>query len=509
MYKVLIVDDEKIIRIALKSMINWEELGYSVCAAAADSDSALALMKEHQPHLMIIDIMMPKTDGLTFLKLARQQGYKGQAIILTNHQDFQYAVEALHNGAFDYILKTDISPESLADVLTRLKTVLDTQVLPWEIPKENTELDCIRKIIQQEFSVDEPVVFSKPYLFLDIFLRTKIIRQHQQNSIPKNALLNIIQEILEPSGYPVIQYAPNAALALISQDNCVKFVSGLPVLTDKIQKLIKLYMNCDSGFVCSNAFSSSAELLEKLKHLEDMERLVFYTDFHTIIREENLAICTETPINLAALQKRIKQDISQKKYETCKDFIHKEFHRLADEHLKVPLLVNLISGLYKFLIFDYSTYLEKSSEKLQEIAIKHQTACTLEEYLEPLYSLIELIEKNQIAVQTSSFSEELSVITEYINQNLDKKITLSMLATHVNRSENYLSRLFKAETGINIVAYINQQKMEHAKELLTDSSLSIKEIASSLGFDEPSYFNKLFNKLYNINPSDYRKKLLI
>ena len=83
-----------------------------------------------------------------------------------------------------------------------------------------------------------------------------------------------------------------------------------------------------------------------------------------------------------------------------------------------------------------------------------------------------------------------------------------MLARYVNRSENYLSRIFKAETGINVINYVNTRKIQRAKELLADPAISITEISLSLGFDEPSYFNKIFNKICGINPSDYRKTLL-
>ena len=80
-----------------------------------------------------------------------------------------------------------------------------------------------------------------------------------------------------------------------------------------------------------------------------------------------------------------------------------------------------------------------------------------------------------------------------------------MLAKQCNISENYLSRLFKSETGTNIITYINNKKMQRAKELLAHPQYTIKEISAFLGFDEPAYFNKIFNKTYNVNPSDYRK----
>ena len=124
MYKVLIADDEKIIRIALKSMISWEDLGFSADYAAEDGLSALQIVKEHCPDLVIIDIMMPGMNGIEFVKQARQDGYTGEIVILSNHQNFNYAVEALRNRVSDYILKTDITPQSLTQCLLKVKNRL-------------------------------------------------------------------------------------------------------------------------------------------------------------------------------------------------------------------------------------------------------------------------------------------------------------------------------------------------------------------------------------------------
>ena len=80
MYKVLIADDEKIIRIALKSMISWEDLGFSVEYSAEDGLSALETVRRYSPDLVIIDIMMPVMDGIEFVKEARRDGYSGEII---------------------------------------------------------------------------------------------------------------------------------------------------------------------------------------------------------------------------------------------------------------------------------------------------------------------------------------------------------------------------------------------------------------------------------------------
>lgn len=175
MYKVLIADDEKIIRIALKSMISWEDLGFSADYAAEDGLSALQIVKEHCPDLVIIDIMMPGMNGIEFVKQARQDGYTGEIVILSNHQNFNYAVEALRNRVSDYILKTDITPQSLTQCLLKVKKKLDASAPAMEqAPEAVPEADADRDIALLQDALNtgsaaEDIPLSESYAFLNVF----------------------------------------------------------------------------------------------------------------------------------------------------------------------------------------------------------------------------------------------------------------------------------------------------------------------------------------------------
>ena len=163
MYKVLIADDEKIIRIALKSMISWEDLGFSAVYAAEDGLSALQIVKEHCPDLVIIDIMMPGMNGIDFVKQARQDGYTGEIVILSNHQNFNYAVEALRNRVSDYILKTDITPQSLTQCLLKVKKKLDASAPAMEqAPEAAPEADADRDIALLQDALKQCIYEKEP-----------------------------------------------------------------------------------------------------------------------------------------------------------------------------------------------------------------------------------------------------------------------------------------------------------------------------------------------------------
>lgn len=105
---------------------------------------------------------------------------------------------------------------------------------------------------------------------------------------------------------------------------------------------------------------------------------------------------------------------------------------------------------------------------------------------------------------TQNFTDELNEVLEYIDINFKNDIGLKDVANHVNFSSTYLSKLFKKEMGINFNRYITQIRINKSKELLKNSTLSINEVAFSVGYNEPNYFCKVFKKMINMTPSEFR-----
>ena len=109
MLGVIIVDDELLMRIGLKSIIQWEDEGFTILGEAANGREALELAGTHRPDLIITDIKMPVMDGLELIREARRLDIGGQFVILSCLEEFQYAQEALRLGAADYLIKSDMN----------------------------------------------------------------------------------------------------------------------------------------------------------------------------------------------------------------------------------------------------------------------------------------------------------------------------------------------------------------------------------------------------------------
>lgn len=105
MYNVMLVDDEPIVKVALRTMIPWEELGYMICATASDGVEALTLVDKFNPHIIITDLKMPNMDGLQLIKELNNRGFAGKILVASNHGEYELVREALVLGAVDYMLK--------------------------------------------------------------------------------------------------------------------------------------------------------------------------------------------------------------------------------------------------------------------------------------------------------------------------------------------------------------------------------------------------------------------
>jgi len=136
MYKVIIADDEAIIRKGLRELVDWENLGLNLTAEACDGAEAFELIKDLTPHILITDIKMPEMDGISLVKNIKESGINIKIIIISAHSDYEFLKEAILLGVESYLLKpidNDELTSLLSDVVKKL-----TKEIPYNIQKKGT-----------------------------------------------------------------------------------------------------------------------------------------------------------------------------------------------------------------------------------------------------------------------------------------------------------------------------------------------------------------------------------
>ena len=154
MYSILIVDDEPIVKIALRSILPWEEHGFSICGTASNGLEALSLIEQHHPDVIITDLKMPKMDGLELIRTLKEKNCPGEILVLSNYEDFDSVRSALLLGAADYLLKIKIQPDTLLACLNKtVEKLKDRAPRHWETEKKDQE-ENISKLLLEFFQKD-------------------------------------------------------------------------------------------------------------------------------------------------------------------------------------------------------------------------------------------------------------------------------------------------------------------------------------------------------------------
>ncbi len=200
MIKLLIVDDEKVIRDGLTTTMQWDKMGISVVGAAKDGIEALELCELWHPHIVLTDVRMPKMNGLELMKVIKVKMPNIKVVILSGHVEFSYAKEAIRYGAVDYLIKPVVAEELenvLGKVIENMREELYQDTLMVERYKE------MHTAFEQYFNAvkigDYDV--SKTYLLrmVNEFVRKKIPIDHFQRLCTQ--IVTTFLDMLRDSGY--------------------------------------------------------------------------------------------------------------------------------------------------------------------------------------------------------------------------------------------------------------------------------------------------------------------
>ena len=115
--------------------------------------------------------------------------------------------------------------------------------------------------------------------------------------------------------------------------------------------------------------------------------------------------------------------------------------------------------------------------------------------------------EQRVAAEEPAAQEERTIncLTRYLQEHLAEEVSLSVLAEQFHLNPQYISQLFKSEIGVGFLTYLTNIRMEKAKELLSGSGLSMKEICAQVGYADPNYFSRTFKKNVGLTPTEYKE----
>ncbi|UUZ81322.1 response regulator [Paenibacillus sp. P26] len=507
--RVLIADDETLVRIGIKSSIRWEAGGMEVVGEAADGEEALRLIAERRPDVVILDIKMPRKDGIQVLKEMKEQGIRAKVIILSGFDEFNMVKQAMKLGAVDYFHKPSMNEHEIEAVLHKLKEELETeQHLGQEMPAEGAlpKETVLRQMLQGNTGNAGQTKLRESNLYVVLFSIKKWAQLAQRYAQgPANFLPNTIRNLLtEPlSKEQEVEFVPledNLYAVLVSHSETRSVQAAFTRVNDIVYLIssnLMRFMNIETVFGISELFQSFTDCQKAAGQAKQALELKFYHPndpifyYHPV--EDDQAF---EQIN--AFITAMKQGLREERYdEFARNLTEWEQYIRNKECLSERDVKKIYEGLL-FMMEDREEYLE-SAGKLDAIE-------DFEELSLFYHSLFNEKLESMISQKNKEYSPLVRNIVQHIEEHYKENISLKSLGEQFQVSANYISRLFNQEVGKGLFHFINEIRIEKAKELLKDYRYKIYEVSEMVGFNSQVHFAIVFQKYVGMAPKEYRKE---
>lgn len=533
MIKLLIADDEPLVQIGLKSMINWEKLGIEICGVASNGNAAYELILEHHPEIVITDIQMPCSSGLELGERCKQEfGSLPVFIILTSYEDFNYAKRAISFQALDYLVKIDLSPEVLTESVTKAISVVNKLLSQSKkSPAESADSTGVLlfkerfyiRLLNNLFESRDQFIHTANELKIP-FTHSAYAAAHMELLIAPNSSEDSMEKVmtLYDSSLQMLQellgkYLPCIIIALDPKHYAV--VYGLSkedkagwkhVITNALEQALEMLHNYYSVTVRSSIGRLVDDPMELSISYFDAKQIAGY-----VMSEQPILFWDELPdspslrnvFNMSLFRNDISKAFEELNVEALQD-VFSSINTLFTSHT-VPFsqALDAASSILHFTTSLLPNGMEIATSIFED---EPDTYCSLYR-LKTVSDIMDWLStlETGLCTQLPDYSRThkhylVENTKNYIDEHIHERIVLQSIADIFGVSPNYLSQLFKKHENIGLNEYITNQKINLSKQLLKDSSLKIYEIADQLGFESAFYFSKVFKKVTGFAPKDYR-----
>lgn len=481
MYTLIIVDDEKNVLQNISEGVNWEDFGFILKGCFTSVKDALEYLEQSNVDCIISDIKMPEIDGLQFAEIVNSKYPDICFIILSAHKNFTYAQQALRHNVMDYVLK----PITYKKIENALKNVVAKL-------QKNTPLF--------------PRSFSSKHKLVSSLIDGKI------------SDIDLIISEFKKEGINIDADTTSFALVKIQIENFDDFIANSwPYDVTQFQNAFSYIAESDMPYVIETSFGygyTTVLLVDNEKSDTDFLKFINKT-ISTIGNNYFDLLNCHVEFEIISIFANLKDIINSN--------VSKTYLEIHIEELINKIVSGNISGVLNYLDENFTT------KENNTPYIKAFSKCLITEInnltdihnIQDDFTLNNIINKNnkEIIELTRNIADKatvyfltkstnstnlIKVVKDYINEHYAENIMLSDLANLVYISDSHLSRTFKQKTGESIVSFINKTRLNHARELLISSNLSIEEVYSRVGYKSRNLFFKNFKAVYGVTPNKYR-----
>ena len=531
MLKVLIADDEKKVGLLVKNLIRWEELQLEFMDIVQDGQAAYEVIMDKRPDIVITDIRMPSLSGLDMIKKVTESSLPVHFIVISGYRYFEYAQTALKFGVKDYLLKP-IEEDELNKILKKVceeeeKSRGEKQhIRVLEKNLKSSKHILHRELMERAFRNqdvfendipgNEKTEYSENGIFQAVGIKIdrniSVVENKDQEKLITGKLSEMLNDALKPQVIDIVVSVKKSMWILVlfnfQKENKKSIYSVLEQLFYDMRKYMAGFENYEITMGLGGQTADFSKINLTLEMATEAVRCRIFEGSGIFINT-----CTEGR-NCDAKAEEIVQNCGEdiKKYILvfrC-DELHRFIRKCFDEADKEKVMASEYYEMAKYLLTDYvQSIYQLFHEEMEEILFQWKdalesckTVSSIKKFvLESLKNHLKSLGQKQLDLERKPILDTI----EYVKNNYEKKILLEDVAEQFGFHPNYFSEMFKKETGKNFSIYLLEVRMEAAKELLRDSSGTIYEIASRVGYKDSKYFSQQFTKIVGIKPTEYRR----
>ncbi|MEV5026776.1 response regulator transcription factor [Paenibacillus sp. LPE1-1-1.1] len=509
MYKLVIIDDEPLIRQGLRAIIDWSSYDIELCGEADNGIDGLRLCQEQKPDLAIVDIKMPGLNGLQVIEQSKKLGLHIDFIVLSGYSEFAYAQKATEYGVRCYLLK----PIEQTEMIQKIKLFREE----WKDRyKEKEELKEARSLLMEQKIIQlmtgDSVIGTKEdekhaaaYLHLPWHSYVILLVDNEGRDMEPgelNGLVGSVRAWLQGSDINGIAFVFRRYICILAEKvNVQDLRDGILAAAQQygLNLVVTVGEQVDKLLKIKDSFESAYSVMKDKFFMEKTDGFV-------------IAQSRKEPAQSLPSGDALKHFAEEAASAICLGS-HADILRIVSSAeswmLSLGWQENQIKASYIALYTEITSILFQMDDKMKAVFPTLQKTVegiegkmmlpALRLYIEEL--LHDLLQQWGKEKKNNNFAN----IVAYIHTHFASELKLESLAEQFHYNRTYLGKLFKTQTGISFNAYLDQVRIDKAKLLLAGGA-KVYEAASLVGYSSVDYFHLKFKKIVGIAPSVYREK---
>ncbi|MEN6316879.1 MAG: response regulator [Clostridiaceae bacterium] len=527
--KVVIVDDEHLVRNLLKNCIDWKEIGYEIAGEASHAQEALELVEKVSPDVIFTDICMPYIDGIEFARIVTEKYPLLKIVILTGYEEFEYAKRSIKIGISDFLLKP-VNDDEIRKVALNIRKKIESE------KNHQAENDRLREHLEE----------NMPYLMEKLL--NELVQYNLENEDLRRRL-DYFRMKINPGWIQVAiieVFYPETGTEIGEEEKLLLRMQSVQMIRRYFKEDTQIHIFCDNSqrivILNSDSEIELIDCLEELKalfinslkcyvcmgvgnlyHALDKARLSYKEacnalDYKVITGKNQIIHYCDINFQMAdqyqiqneqieSLEFFLKAGMEAKAIELLDSiFNENNLGQRADIDTLRAIASNIVSVVLNVTTkigIRISDVFINNTQPFDKV-FKLDTLPDVKGYLKNLItSAINTIGR----IQNKKVNQAVRQVVDYLQENLsNSELSLTNTARVFYMNASYLSRIFKQETGQTFIEYLTKERMEKAISLMKETDLKAYQIAEKVGIVDPHYFGICFKKFTGMSVNDFKRE---